>query len=349
MLKQKKEYRLEYDLMNILSCIAVVALHVNCKVWAYSQNAYWYRSLLVTSLLYWAVPIFVMISGATLIDYRKRYDTVTFLKKRFARTVVPFLFWSVFSIFWAMYLSGNFDLSGLTTWQGVINKIINFESMPVYWFFATLFSLYLCMPVLGAIPEEHRKKVFGYMIVYAYVSCSLVPFLAPRFGLNVPMMFQSPLNGSGGYVIFLLIGYWITHYPISQRLRLVIYTLGIAGLIYMLYYSYSMSLLYGGTQLVEYTNFANVLLSTAVFTWFVYHDYSAIKSVKIIQVIRKIAGASLGIYLIHNYIILYADNIIHLPMESLVWQIGGVFVVYLLSLTIVLIGKKVPLLKNVLP
>lgn len=78
--KQKKEYRLEYDLMNILSCIAVVALHVNCKVWAYSQNAYWYRSLLVTSLLYWAVPIFVMISGATLIDYRKRYDTVTFLK-----------------------------------------------------------------------------------------------------------------------------------------------------------------------------------------------------------------------------------------------------------------------------
>lgn len=55
--------------------------------------------LAIEVLFYWAVPIFFMLTGATLMRYRERYDTKTFLLKRFQRTVIPFLAWSTILYF----------------------------------------------------------------------------------------------------------------------------------------------------------------------------------------------------------------------------------------------------------
>lgn len=41
----------------------------------------WNTSLIVECLFYFAVPVFVMLSGANLMNYRKKYDTKTFLLK----------------------------------------------------------------------------------------------------------------------------------------------------------------------------------------------------------------------------------------------------------------------------
>ena len=39
-----------------------------------------------------------MITGTTLMQYRERYDTKTFFKKRFSKVLVPFLFWAIVMI-----------------------------------------------------------------------------------------------------------------------------------------------------------------------------------------------------------------------------------------------------------
>ena len=70
------------DILNILSIFAVVAMHMNGSVHSLPLNKSWAFSLLVDTLCYFAVPIFVMISGATLMNYRQKYDTKTFFKKK---------------------------------------------------------------------------------------------------------------------------------------------------------------------------------------------------------------------------------------------------------------------------
>jgi len=80
------------NFLNVLATFAVVCLHVN-NFWSFN-TANWPYYNFVESLCYFAVPVFVMISGATLIDYREKYDTKTFFKRRFLRVLLPYLIFS---------------------------------------------------------------------------------------------------------------------------------------------------------------------------------------------------------------------------------------------------------------
>lgn len=79
-------------LMNVLSMLAVVYLHANNCFWTFSTERYWKSANIIEAGLYYAVPCFFMISGANLMDYRKRYDTKTFLVKRTKKTIIPYIF-----------------------------------------------------------------------------------------------------------------------------------------------------------------------------------------------------------------------------------------------------------------
>lgn len=83
----KKDRIVYFDILNILSIIAVIALHCNGIVHNFSTkySTAWATSLIVECVCYWAVPIFLMLSGANLIKYREKYDTKTFLKKDFQK------------------------------------------------------------------------------------------------------------------------------------------------------------------------------------------------------------------------------------------------------------------------
>ena len=83
--KETSKHILYYDLLNICACLCVIFLHCNGIAHFYSNTLAWKQALLVEVGAYWAVPIFFMLSGATLMNYRKRYSTKEFFKKRFFR------------------------------------------------------------------------------------------------------------------------------------------------------------------------------------------------------------------------------------------------------------------------
>ena len=55
----------------------------------------WSAYLVLEVLFYWVVPIFLMDSGATLMNYLERYNSKTFLKKRFSKTLAPLVVWPI--------------------------------------------------------------------------------------------------------------------------------------------------------------------------------------------------------------------------------------------------------------
>ena len=84
----KKKY---ITVLNVFAALAVVFLHANKCFWRFSTERYWVTANVIESFFYFAVPVFFMISGATLIDYRERYDTKTFFKKRLFKTLIPYI------------------------------------------------------------------------------------------------------------------------------------------------------------------------------------------------------------------------------------------------------------------
>lgn len=347
--KVRKERVVAFDVMNVAACIAVIALHVNGIFWTFSYERYWKTSLIIETVFYWAVPIFFMLTGATLMDYRERYCTRIFLKKRFERTVIPFILWSVLSIPWAVYVVHYLTIEDVSSVSKFCNAIMNCKGMSIYWFFPPLFSIYLCIPVLSTIPKERRKNTFGFLILYGFLSCTLFPVLLSKIGIQLNGDLRSPLNG--GYIIFPLIGYWITNYPLSRKTRGWIYFLGVLGWVIRFYFTLTRSLAEGTINMETsgYTNYPAILQSVAVFVWFYYHDWSFLDSGKSAILLQKLSSASFGIYLVHFYIMRAVIDIFDVPMQSAWWRIAGIPCVYILSLCVTLIGKKLPILEKLFP
>lgn len=89
------------DNSRILAIFAVIVVHVGAKVVGENTigSEYWWYGNIFESLARWCVPVFVMISGALLLDPNKKEDLLTFYRKRLHRIFIPFLFWSVIYLY----------------------------------------------------------------------------------------------------------------------------------------------------------------------------------------------------------------------------------------------------------
>lgn len=332
-----------FDVLNVLACIAVVALHCNGCFWQFSYERYWRTSVVIESLCYFAVPVFVMLSGATLLDYNERYSLKEYFQKRISRTVIPYIFWS---------LIGIEIFHGLHTFSNV-RKVFNFmidgKAVGVYWFFPMIFGVYLAVPVLAAVAKNLREKVYGYAIVIAFITISLAPTLMHLFHVHYNAALGLPVLQS--YLIYVLLGYWLAQYKISAHLRKTIYFLGVIGLLIHWFGTYYLSLESGKiNQLFKgYINFPTVLYSTAVFIWIKYSD--TISSIPIVwrNCFKLASEASLGVYLIHFYFVTYFPRWFHFSSKALEWRTFGGLCVWFLSLLIVLFLKRLPIIQRFVP
>ena len=177
------KYVVQFDILNIISCIAVVALHVNGAFWRFSYDRYWITSNLIEALFYFAVPVFVMLSGATLINYRERYSTQEFFKKRVLKTFVPFIIWSIIAIIYRIIKDGMTIFGGTFSVKKALGIIFFARANDHYWFFIVLFALYLSIPVVSAIEKSKRKKVFTYAVLVAILTYSILPLVSKLIDL----------------------------------------------------------------------------------------------------------------------------------------------------------------------
>lgn len=110
----KKNY---ISILNVLACIGVVILHTFET--GYTSDANFVFEVLIRAIAYCAVPVFFMITGATLIDYRERYDTKTFFKKRLLKVIIPLIIWSI------IYFIINFLKENLALMIYLLNLFLN--------------------------------------------------------------------------------------------------------------------------------------------------------------------------------------------------------------------------------
>ena len=102
----KKEDTSYITLLSVISAIAVVMIHVNaaCLGNVGAENRYWFGAIVIDCISCSAVPIFFMISGANLLDYRERYSTKEYFIKRIKKTVIPFIVWSIVILIYDIFI-----------------------------------------------------------------------------------------------------------------------------------------------------------------------------------------------------------------------------------------------------
>ncbi len=193
--------------IQVISSIAVVTLHTNGCFWEFSSTErYWLTANIIECLFYFAVPVFFMITGITLIDYQNRYSTKIYFEKRIKKTLIPYIAWSILGVF--ILLATGKIAWGNVTFKWIVKGLISTDQIiGIYWFFRPLFCVYLCIPLFSAIEKKKKIEMAKYLLIIGFVINILVPFVISITEIGIEWQYSiSPISG---YLFWVLAGYYI--------------------------------------------------------------------------------------------------------------------------------------------
>lgn len=343
----EKKYNVCYDVLTIIACLMVVFFHMNGIVYEYSNTISWKISVIERFVVYSAIPIFFMLSGAKLMEYRSRYTTKEFIKKRLLRVGIPFLFWNVFYIFYQMILSPELSFDSV---REFLSMFLNSDFQGRYWFFYPLFTVYAAIPVISLVLQvkNHRK----YLWYAVYVAFALNWVLMPLCGL-LGVRFNSYLlmPVCGGYMMYALFGYLISTEQWSRGKRVILYLLALASGVFAVCYTIKASNATGETQLymASYNYFPSALTGAAIFVFVknLFDKSFMQQGGKLTKFVRIVSGCCMGVWLTHSLAITVVSHLTGLNSANYIFRFLLPPVVFAACAAGTYIVKKIPLIKHI--
>jgi surface polysaccharide O-acyltransferase-like enzyme len=211
---------LPVDLIRTFAIVLVIVLHAATEQVIVANQmspqgvALWWTTNIYNSLSRPAIPLFVMLSGALLLQPAKLKEPLgVFFRKRLSRIALPFLFWGVAYFAWRVYVNGEV-LSADSILQGVLTgPYVHF------WFLYMLMGLYLVTPVLRVMVAYIDRKVFSFFMVLWFLGTAVVSLL----NLYSPVSLNSNVFIFTGWVGYFLLGaYALNMRPRSDVLFLIL-------------------------------------------------------------------------------------------------------------------------------
>lgn len=346
--KNIKQRIVYFDILNIIAIIAVISLHMNGIVHGNPNIRAWNTSLIIECIMYWAVPVFMMISGATLMNYREKYDTKTFFKKRLIKVLIPFIFWAIFMFVWKIGTK-QIDVSvyhGVRDW---LNAFFSNKEQFIYYFMFEILGVYLTMPLLYLLTNKEYRKTLWFIVILFFIFNGLVPNILGMFEIYWNEALSIRING---YLIYVILGYLLSTEELNKKQRIVIFIGAFVGLIYRYLTTFILSKNAGYVVKSSWGYFSwhCILLSSAIFVFIKNLNFDAkINNDKLRKYLANIAGCSFGVYLIHMIVKYYISHFLNWNEYSWSFRTIGIVAVYLISLGIVWTLKKIPIIKKVVP
>jgi len=338
-----KEQNIEWlDSLRALAIVGVIIIHITTPVvkMSYGTNMlYWWIGNIIDSAVRFAVPVFLMLSGATMLD--KSYNIGKFYKKRIIRVLVPFLFWMiVYWIFRWYSLPAQlkpYGFAHITDWA--VNLFLTVGVSKHFWYIYMILFLYLFVPLFALFVRNMSSSMIlfllGAWVLLCYISNSLPINMYTWSG-----DYFSKIYGYFLYSGYMFLGFFIYKYTyVSRNIRL---TCGILFFITILisgFVTYFDSQKDGklNTAVYSYLNPNSMIQSFVIFLWL----KNIIIRNKIMQHVQKIiSNYSYGIYLVHILVIdvlfqhkilwTMAHPLLSLPLLFFLTLTASFFIIYIL-------------------
>ncbi len=334
-----------FDILNVIACLAVVAMHANSAFWDFRPSFSWLFNSFIEKVCVWAVPIFFMLTGATLIRSSESFSFCTYARRRFFRTVLPFIIWSVlgliFDIFYLGLVSPDLKLTSYVSM--ILNATVPTTS--VFWFFFPLFAIYLALPLFISVEDGKKEKVFGYLIL-SYLFFTLVKDLFSVLGASFPTVLQ--LVALGGWLIYPVLGWYLSTVELRDDQRRAIYSIGIASFLFA----------WGGTVVSSYKERAIVnigsnlldlpyiFISISVFLFIKQRFAQVPLNERKVHLIASLSSLTFGVYLTHRFVLNFIIKLFRVQVTVWYWPVIGFIVVSGFSFLLVSLIKRLPFLSR---
>jgi surface polysaccharide O-acyltransferase-like enzyme len=293
--------------LRVVATISVILLHVASGIlydFGCVSNFVWWTGNIYDSLVRFCVPIFVMLTGVLMLS--RTYELNNFLRKRFSRIILPFLFWSF--IYAGIALndkispSNQMSFSQIIVWLFFLFK--NGTSFHL-WYIYMIIGIYLFIPILSKwVQNASEKEILYFIFIWIFTLFIDQPIFS-RFKINIDLTYFS------GFIGYVVLGYYLSikQFTYSKRmLNLISLSLIIIGGSITIVGTYFLSL--------ENNNFAgyfynysalNVLMvSVGLFLFF---KNLEISNPIVLKTSNFISKYSYGIYLVHVLVLRFMGAI----------------------------------------
>lgn len=196
-----------------VSCMAVVVLHTFFAYFGFvgKDTVSYKATVLIRNLMFWAVPCFVMVTGALLLDPAREIGYKKIFRKYIPRMVVALVLFSL--VFLGVDLGFGFTAWSKDTIPSFLKSLLLGQGLWSHmWYLYTMIGLYLILPVLHAFVRVSDRKAVGALVLILLFFLSVLPLLEEIFeidvGIYLPVITVYPLYlvlgrvfgaGRGGY------------------------------------------------------------------------------------------------------------------------------------------------------
>lgn len=328
----------------VIATFAVVVLHVSSSVVCMSEvgSGYWWVGNFYDSFVRWCVPVFVMISGALLLDPSKNENLTIFYKKRLFRILVPLLFWSIFYLLWAT-LKG-FAKGIPPSSVDLVKDLISGKPYYHMWFLYMIITLYLFTPFFRKITSKSTNREIEILVILSF-SIAALNYLCSKLFFYDSALFS---NWFLSYIPFYFLGHLIRNdeRTISKYILLFVFFLSSFLTAFGCYIVAKNSDSNTGFYFNGYLSVTVIPMSVSI----MYLLKMLSKSILGEKIIIPLSSLTLGIYLIHPIII---EVLVHIGLDPLnfnpVMSIPIVaIIVFVCAVILSLIIIKLPYLKRVI-
>lgn len=230
-----------FDVLRVLAACCIVLLHVSAQNWSevsvYTGTWQLYNAANGTGR--WAVPVFLMISGALFLDPDRPQDIKKLWNVRVRKMLTVFLFWSAFYALESLtrggspeealrsFLKGKYHMWYLLTGAGLymltplIRRITDSREMTRYYLILALCFLILfpgalhlltCLdidflsPYLPELEKFLNDFHFGFGQIYLFYY--VLGHYLQRWGLPAVSTVRASLLAAGGWLFTVVLNSW---------------------------------------------------------------------------------------------------------------------------------------------
>ncbi len=355
--EERVERKAFLDVARIFAVCLVVLAHVAARyVVEYESNTLgFFFGNLFDSISRTCVPVFVMISGALLLDENKRVTGKSMLK-RIKNVALLLAFWSfAYVLFDSIFL----PLVKSEKLPSVQEMIYNFFMGHIHlWYLYMVIGLYAITPFLRAFVKKENKSMVLVFLLLSTLGCFLPGLLSlfygwfPELSYAVQFINKFELDFFCGYAAYYVLGWYIVRIGFTNEQKIAVYIasgLALAGMFLAAQFIPA----YGGESTAFRQAYANnglllFLYSAGVFTFLASLEGKLRPSEKTSKWLKAGSKLSFGVYVLHMMVLSAVYKVlgfIPLPPVTIlaVWVVTTA-----VSFAACFVLSKIPFLKNLI-
>ncbi|MBT3315750.1 MAG: acyltransferase family protein [Anaerolineae bacterium] len=350
---EKQEHYYWIDALRFVSVLLVIVVHVSGPI-VYEWQKVPFQDFMIGNLYdsfsRISVPIFFMISGYLLLS--KQESVKNFYKKRMKKVFIPFIAWSIIYLLWEGYfLKSEYVFLGIK--ESIVYEILAEPTFGHLWFFYALIGIYVFVPVLRLFVSAASKSELWYLVILWVLSGPAISTIEKFSDISI----SSQFGFITGYFGYFILGYLLIKYTYTQRQIVSFFlsylVLGIGTAVGTWYLSATKVRLF--LYLYDYLA-PNVILMTASF--FIAFQYFGenkrlIINARMESIVKMLGETSFGVYLVHGIVLTSLENgyfgfVLSYKLGNPLFSVPlTVIAIYLISLIITLLLRKIPVVRAI--